>query len=68
MLQITDLSTNLFGPVTLSIKPSECVAILGASGSGKSLLLRAIADLDPNVGDVSLLWQNRNQLEANIWR
>lgn len=68
MLHITDLCTNLIGPITLFLKPSECIAILGASGSGKSLLLRAIADLDPNKGDISLFEQNRCDVEANIWR
>jgi energy-coupling factor transporter ATP-binding protein EcfA2 len=35
-----------------TIAAGECVCIEGASGSGKTLLLRAIADLDPHRGEV----------------
>ncbi len=42
--------------------------IQGASGSGKSLLLRAIVDLDPNIGDVRLDETLRNQIAAHDWR
>jgi phosphate-transporting ATPase len=37
--------------LTLSVAGGECVVIAGPSGSGKSRLLRAIADLDPGPGD-----------------
>ena len=46
----------------------ECVTIQGPSGSGKSLLLRAIVDLDPNDGDVSLDEIARNKVPADEWR
>jgi len=55
-------------PVTLSVAPGECVALVGPSGSGKSLLLRAIADLDPNRGEVSLGDTRREDLAAPQWR
>lgn len=68
MFKSVDLSTSHVGPVTLSVARGECVAILGASGSGKSLLFRAIADLDPNQGDVSLNGQSREDMQAYEWR
>lgn len=46
----------------------ECAAIQGPSGSGKSLLLRAIADLDPNEGHVQLDDLERAQMPAFEWR
>jgi len=39
---------------SLALAAGECVAVKGPSGAGKTLLLRAIADLDPNQGLVSL--------------
>ena len=68
MFEISDLKTPLIGPVSLSIAPGECVALRGASGAGKSLLLRAVADLDPNEGDVRLDQQSRNRMPAPQWR
>lgn len=37
----------LWGPLDLELRPGERVGIVGASGCGKSLLLRALAGLDP---------------------
>ncbi len=68
LLEIVALRTELVGPVDLSMADGECVAILGPSGSGKSLLLRAIADLDPNDGDVCLHGLSRNSMPAYEWR
>ncbi len=68
LLQINDLRTKLIGPIDLSVDAGECVAIMGASGSGKSLFLRAVADLDPNSGDLRLIRQNRSTIPANDWR
>jgi putative ABC transport system ATP-binding protein len=73
MLSITELrhanggSVDL-GPVTLEVEGGTCVAIMGASGSGKSLLLRAIADLDVSEGAVSLEGVERRSITAPGWR
>lgn len=44
------------------------VCLLGDSGSGKSLLLRAIADLIVNEGDVSLWGKGRESFSPPEWR
>lgn len=68
MLEIAELETRHVGPISMNVSGGECVAILGPSGSGKSLLLRAIADLDPNAGRVALNGQIREEMPACEWR
>lgn len=68
MLEISNLRSALIGPVSLVVEPGECVAIQGRSGAGKSLLLRAIADLDPNEGAVFLEEEAREKMDAHRWR
>lgn len=41
---------------------------MGPSGGGKSRLLRAIADLDPNEGEVTLDGEDRRQMSGPEWR
>ncbi len=55
-------------PVSFSLARGECVAVRGPSGAGKTLLLRAIADLDPNDGEVRLNGQRREAMSAPAWR
>ena len=56
------------GPVTFKIRRGTCVAIVGASGSGKSLLLRAINDLDVSEGTIRLDGMDRESISATEWR
>ncbi len=67
-LQVVGLRSALAGPFDLAIAAGECVAVTGASGSGKSLLLRMIADLDPNRGEVFLDERERHSFAAPAWR
>lgn len=53
-LVLHQLRTRHVGPIELTVAAGECVCLRGASGSGKSLLLRAIADLDPHQGEARL--------------
>jgi len=68
MLEIKALSRLHIGPVNLSLADGEVIAITGPSGSGKSVLLRAIADLDPNTGAVRTQSGARSEMSAPTWR
>ena len=54
MLTVEGLSVPNLAPVSMELRGGECVTLEGPSGSGKSLLLRALADLDPAAGTVRL--------------
>ncbi len=68
LLRVSRLVTHQRGPFDLSIDAGECVSLRGPSGSGKSLLLRAIADLDPHQGEVWLDGVPCEQIPAPQWR
>jgi phosphate-transporting ATPase len=55
-------------PASFNLEDGECLAVQGSSGSGKSLLLRAIADLDPNQGEIMLDGKLREAIPAPQWR
>ncbi len=67
-LRLQGLRSPLAGPFDLAVAAGECVAVTGPSGSGKSLFLRMIADLDPNEGEVWLDGEARAALAAPAWR
>lgn len=54
--------------VSFDLQDGECVALQGPSGVGKTLLLRSIADLDPNEGTVELDGTLREAMPAPAWR
>ena len=68
ILQVRDLRTDVLKPASLSLSTGECLAVRGPSGAGKTLLLRAIADLDPNDGVVALDGRDRSTIAAPEWR
>jgi putative ABC transport system ATP-binding protein len=67
-LALTNIGFLDWEPVTLQVGAAECVGVCGTSGSGKSLLLRAIVDLDENSGAVRLGDQLREETAAPEWR
>jgi ABC-type iron transport system FetAB ATPase subunit len=67
-LRIVNLQSQLAGPFDLELAAGECVTVVGPSGSGKSLFLRMVADLDPNQGEVFLDGVERRTLPAPDWR
>lgn len=68
MLSVRDLRRPGLLSASFELADRECVAVRGPSGSGKSLLLRAIADLDPNDGIVALDGRSREEIPAPRWR
>jgi len=67
-LRLDGLSTMLLREVDLTLAAGERIFLSGASGSGKSLLLRAVADLDPHRGEVWLDELPRSRLTPPEWR
>jgi len=67
MLSVESLS-RLHVSASFELRSGECIALQGASGAGKSLLMRAIADLDPNEGVLKLDGGLRESMPAPVWR
>lgn len=67
-LAVRGLNRPGLAPVHLHVNKGQCVAISGPSGAGKTLLLRAIADLDPNVGSITLDGTAREAFGGPAWR
>src|SRR5262245_59243043 len=67
MLSVESLS-RLHVSASFELRSGECIALQGASGTGKSLLMRAIADLDPNEGVLKLDGVLRESMPAPVWR
>jgi ABC-type iron transport system FetAB ATPase subunit len=67
-LVVKDLRSEFAGPFELNLGAGVCAAITGPSGSGKSLFLRMIADLDPSQGKVWLNGTERASISAPEWR
>ena len=68
MLRVDHLKIRNLPAISFAVAGGECVCIQGASGTGKSLLLRAIADLDPSAGQISLDGVDRCDMTGPEWR
>ncbi len=67
-LRVSALRFLDWEPASFVVGSGECVGLAGESGSGKSLLLRAIVDLDSHQGEVSLGGEARSGMSAPEWR
>jgi UDP-glucose/iron transport system ATP-binding protein len=68
LLQIKNLRRLMIGPVSFTVDAGECLCLSGPSGTGKSLLLRAIADLDPHEGEAWLDGTSCDVIAPALWR
>lgn len=68
ILKATGLLFHSTGPVDLSITGGDCLGLVGPSGSGKSLVLRMIADLVPHRGTCTLDGVAADDVPATRWR
>ena len=68
MLSIQGLHPPGLKPFSLDLYEGECITLTGPSGAGKTLFLRAIADLDLHQGSVFLNQVNKNEFAAPEWR
>lgn len=68
MLSVSELTRPGLEPVSFALADGECLAVRGPSGGGKTLLLRALADLDPSEGAVALDGVAREAMPAPDWR
>jgi len=76
VLKIQDLKRLNDGPglvpllsaASLEVADGACISVTGESGAGKSVFLRAVADLDPAAGHVFLDGTERNHIPGPEWR
>ncbi len=68
LFKIQNLSFLHVGPVNLQVNAAQLIGVSGASGSGKSLLLRALADMDEHQGDVFLDELHQQTEAPHHWR
>jgi ABC-type iron transport system FetAB ATPase subunit len=68
MFDVSDLTRQGLPPISFSLNAGELACLSGPSGSGKTQLLRALVDLDPNQGSVSLHGVLRESVAPCQWR
>jgi len=67
-LKLIDFSCHNLEAINLDLRQGEIISIAGDSGSGKSLLLRSIADLIPHQGQCYFNNQLAATFKPNEWR
>ena len=67
ILELHEFQVSQLKPLNIEVN-AECVCLSGASGTGKSLLLRAIADLIDHKGEAYLDKQKCSEMSPVQWR
>lgn len=68
MLDVAGIERPGLSRTSFTVPDGDIATIMGPSGSGKSLLLRAIADMDPNDGGAAVDGILRSSVPAHEWR
>jgi ABC-type multidrug transport system ATPase subunit len=68
LLTVEGLATTSVTAANFEIAAGECLCISGRSGSGKTRLLRALADLDPHAGEIRLNGRSQREIAPYEWR
>ena len=68
MLRVEKLVVAPLPPLSFEVAAGECLGLEGRSGSGKTRILRALADLDSTPGDIRLEGTRRTEVSAPEWR
>ncbi|MEL7278394.1 MAG: ABC transporter ATP-binding protein [Pseudomonadota bacterium] len=68
MLRVQDVSLANGRQISFDVPVGGALALMGRSGSGKSLTLRRIADLDPGEGIIRLSDVAQSDVPAPAWR
>ncbi|RJQ75522.1 MAG: ABC transporter ATP-binding protein [Desulfobacteraceae bacterium] len=67
-LKLENFSCRAVRQVNLTLLPGQCLGLTGPSGTGKTLFLRALADLDPYEGRMLLDGVPAAGIPAPQWR
>ena len=67
-LKIAGLGVHTLRNIDLTLEPGQCAGITGPSGVGKTLFLRAVADLDPHKGKIWLEGVAAEEMAPPLWR
>ncbi len=68
LFEITRLAVGPIGPVDFALEAGACVSLSGPSGTGKTRLLRAMADLDEHTGHCYLRGIEARDIAPSKWR
>lgn len=68
MLRVEHLRIGSLPPLSFEVADGECLAVEGPSGTGKTRLLRTLADLDPVDGQIFLDGAERAEMRPAAWR